>query len=479
VLPTEREGNAPPADSGVRLEDLQALQALHAAIRDSTRLTRLFTILSEHAPLDALLDRVLSTLSELFSSDVAVLLRPSGDDAFVPLRAIGLPEDMLDRPLSGCPGSYVAVAVETRTPAVASDALHDPRVDPHLRALDIAVAAFLPVVGDDGVRAVMMLARCRPDPYAPADLDLLMAMGYRIGLAMERARADALLREAQERLLQTEKLALAGKLAGSVAHEVNNPLACVRANLEMLQRHLSTIEATFRAARTAVEFLAALPDPSGPPLARALAEAMEPEGRAADVTRELTEIAADSMEAVRRIGHLVSSFVRLSTADRPAEPVRHDVRVTIAECVADLPPDTGRPALVRELGDGLPCIAWIAPPVLRAAVTGLLRFLLAPGLRRAEPACPVAIRAERSAGRPVIVISDPVLMLSDEERRSIFDPRMEVVETPKGRTVRLSLVATLSHQLLRGCGAEISTSLGDPHGLEIRILLPPAPVEPR
>jgi two-component system NtrC family sensor kinase len=471
----------------VRREDLQrleaahaaALQALHAAIRDSTRLTRLFTILSEHAPLDALLDKVLSTLSELFSSDVAALLRRSGEGAFVPLRAIGLPEEVLDRPLSGSPDSYVAAAIETRAPAVAADALNDPRVDPHLRALEIETAAFLPVMGNDGVRAVMILARCRRDPYAPADLDLLMAMGYRIGLAMERARSEALLHEAQDRLLQTEKLALAGKLAGSVAHEVNNPLACVRANLEVLQRHLPTIEATFRAARAAAEFLAAAPDPSGPPLARALVAAMEPEGRAVDVAGELGEIAADSMEAVRRIGHLVSSFVRLSTADRPAEPVSHDVRVTIAECVADLPPDTGRPPLVREPGDGRPCIAWIAPPVLRAAVTGLLRFLLAPGLRRAEPNRPVAIRAERSGRRPVIVISDPALVLSSEERRSIFDPRMEVVETPKGRTVRLSLVATLSYQLLRGCGAEISTSTDDPHGLEIRILLPAAPIDSR
>ena len=471
----------------VHREDLQrlqaahatALQALHAAIRDSTRLTRLFTILSEHAPLDALLDRILATLSELFSSDVAVLFQRSDDGAFVPLRAIGLPEDMLDRPVSGSPDSYVAAAVETRAPAVAADALHDPRVDAHLRELDIGTAVWLPVTGNDGVRAVMMLARCRSDPYAPADVNLLMAMSYRIGLVMERARAEVLLHEAQERLLQTEKLALAGKLAGSVAHEVNNPLACVRANMEVLQRHLPAIQATFGAARAAAEFLAATPDPSGPPLARALLAAMEPEAKAVDVAGELKEIAADSMEAVRRIGHLVSSFVRLSAADRPAKPVSHDVRVTIAECVADLPPDTGRPALVRDPGDGLPCIAWIAPPVLRASVTGLLRFLLAPGLRRAEPGRPVAIRAERSKGRPAIVISDPALVLSNEERRSIFDPRMEVVETPKGRTVRLSLVATLSYQLLRGCGAEISTSTLDPHGLEIRILLPAAPADPR
>ena len=55
-----------------------ALQAAQAAVRDTTRLTRLLTILGEPAPLSRLLDRVLSTLSELFTADIVVLLDPAG-----------------------------------------------------------------------------------------------------------------------------------------------------------------------------------------------------------------------------------------------------------------------------------------------------------------------------------------------------------------------------------------------------------------
>jgi hypothetical protein len=74
-----------PPDSSTALgpEEVRRLQAAHAAamtaleaaLRDTTRLTRLLTILSEGAPLDTLLDRVLSTLSELFVSDVVALLQ--------------------------------------------------------------------------------------------------------------------------------------------------------------------------------------------------------------------------------------------------------------------------------------------------------------------------------------------------------------------------------------------------------------------
>jgi signal transduction histidine kinase len=47
------------------------------------------------------------------------------------------------------------------------------------------------------------------------------------------------LRETQQKLLDTERLAAVGKIAASVAHEVRNPLAGIRMNLQLLQQHLA------------------------------------------------------------------------------------------------------------------------------------------------------------------------------------------------------------------------------------------------
>ena len=47
------------------------------------------------------------------------------------------------------------------------------------------------------------------------------------------------LRDTQQRLLDTERLAAVGKTAASVAHEVRNPLAGIRMNLQLLQQHLA------------------------------------------------------------------------------------------------------------------------------------------------------------------------------------------------------------------------------------------------
>ncbi|MEJ2638348.1 MAG: EAL domain-containing protein [Desulfosarcinaceae bacterium] len=165
-----------------------ALIAAQAAVRATTRLTRLLTILSEPAPLETLLDRVLSTLSELFGADVVVLLDPAGTGTFIPLAAIGLPEDVIEVPLSDVGDGYVATVMRDRRPIMTATAGDDPKVDAQLRDLGAETAVWLPVIGTQSVRGALILVRCRPDPFAYADTDLLTAMAYRIGLMLEQAQ---------------------------------------------------------------------------------------------------------------------------------------------------------------------------------------------------------------------------------------------------------------------------------------------------
>ena len=185
-------GNPAPAegDDVFRLRAARdaALQAAQAAIRDTTRLTRLLTILSDPVPLELLLDRALSALSELFSADIVVLLDPAGTGTFSPLAAIGLPEDMIHQPMSGAEHSYVAAAMRTQAPVLTTQAGTDPKVDPQLRELGAETAVWLPVIGSQAARGALILARCRPVPFAHADADLLAAMAYRIGLALDQAQ---------------------------------------------------------------------------------------------------------------------------------------------------------------------------------------------------------------------------------------------------------------------------------------------------
>ena len=200
---------SPPPATEDDLESLRAardsaIRAAQVAIRDTTRLTRLLTILSEPDPLELLLDRVLSTLSELFLADIVVLLDPAGTGTFSPLAAIGLPEDMYHQPFSDAESSWVVSSMRSKAPVLTAQAGADPNLDPQLRELGLETAVCVPVIDSYAVRGVLMLARCQAVPFAHADIDLLTAMTYRIGLTLEQA----------QRSFQLEQVVSAGREIG-------------------------------------------------------------------------------------------------------------------------------------------------------------------------------------------------------------------------------------------------------------------------
>jgi signal transduction histidine kinase/CheY-like chemotaxis protein len=209
-----------------------ALRALRAAVRDTTRLTRLFTILSEPAPLEKVLDRVLSTLSELFAADVVALLQAAGGRARV-LSAIGWPVEAMRRDAPIHPASPLAAALERGTPVPVAELSARPGADPLLLDLGVSAAVWLPVRGDQAVRGVLLLARCRPAPFERADVDLLAAMAYRIGLLLDRIYGEAERHQLQERLRQAEKSESLGRMASAVAHHFNNMLGVIAGSLDL------------------------------------------------------------------------------------------------------------------------------------------------------------------------------------------------------------------------------------------------------
>ena len=57
-------------------------------------------------------------------------------------------------------------------------------------------------------------------------------------LAHSEHQAHQALKNAQSRLVQTEKMASLGQLVAGVAHEINNPLSFVSNNVAVLERDL-------------------------------------------------------------------------------------------------------------------------------------------------------------------------------------------------------------------------------------------------
>ncbi len=185
----------------LRLSRDAALGAAREAVRDATRLTRLLTALNDSGDLGALLEGALSTLSELFATEVVVLLDPAGTGSYVPLASVGLPEDLSRLAFPDDPAGNIARTMREGSSLLIQDASADATVEPQLRELEVGTVLYLPVSASHAARGVLLLARCRAEPFRYQEVGLLTAMAYRIGLAVEQAQRRAQL----ERIIHSER----------------------------------------------------------------------------------------------------------------------------------------------------------------------------------------------------------------------------------------------------------------------------------
>lgn len=210
-----------------------ALAEYRDAVRDVARFNRIFATLGEPGPVAQVVDRVLLTLSELFAADVVALLQPGPDGALHPLGAIGLPEEAAPRAFSAAAGGGAAEASRRRAPVLVAQAQRDPALEPRLRDLGVEAAAWLPILGAGEPPGLLLVARCQPRPFTRAEVDLLMAMAHRVGLVLERGRAEEARRHLEARLQQAEKAESLGRMASAIAHHFNNKPSAVIEGLDL------------------------------------------------------------------------------------------------------------------------------------------------------------------------------------------------------------------------------------------------------
>jgi len=115
-----------------------------------------------------------------------------------------------------------------------------------LSTLNLGAAILIPIARStpSAVRGVLFAARdADVPPFRGADLEMSLILARQALVALENARLYADLRsyvrkveESQEALLRAEKMAAAGRLTASIAHEVNNPLQSVQNCLHLAGR---------------------------------------------------------------------------------------------------------------------------------------------------------------------------------------------------------------------------------------------------
>ena len=269
--------------------------------------------------------------------------------------------------------------------------------------------AYIPLVSKGQPLGVMVVSSYSGFKFSANYVDFLTAIGNQIGVAVDNAnlyenlkRAYQKLKEAQEQVIRTEKLASLGKLAATVAHEINNPLAAVLTYTRLMMKLISRGRFT--------------------------------QERLEDVARYLTIMESETA----RCGEIVKNLLAFSRQPKitvEASSIEELIEKTLPLISHDL--EMKNIQLVKEIEPDLPKIKCSSRHIQQA----LLNLL-----SNASEAMPeggtLTVTAKRSKidGFVEAVISDTGCGISEEDLKNIFEPFFTTKEEGRGVGLGLSVV---------------------------------------
>ncbi len=250
---------------------------------------------------------------------------------------------------------------------------------------------------------------------------------------------DSTRQRQNERMLRhRQKLESVGILAAGVAHEVNNPLAFVRANLAHVQQLAEEVEKRAEDDRSRKE----------------LAE-----------LRELGEIAGESLVGLDRIARIVDGLLRFSRPSDGHGRVRVDALVEEAIRLASL--HRSRSVTVETIvAHPLPELTASPDRLLQALLNLLLNARHA--LAGREAPCIVVACRPLGDGGAEIQVSDNGPGIPAEIRERVFDPFFTTRAPGEGTGLGLSI----AFEIVQEHGGELSLDASPQGGARFTIRLP-------
>ncbi len=229
------------------------------------------------------------------------------------------------------------LVASTGEPLFSPDCQQDPRnvsaaAD---RAAGIVTYLGLPIRSRGTVVGVLTFSTTAPREYSPEELAYLLSFADQAAIAIENARlfaelndSYARLQAAQTELVRSEQLRGLGQMAAGIAHDLNNTLATVLGQAELLR--LRATQSEVQEGLALLETAAA----DGAAVVRRLQEFARPKGTSPLAPCDLAVVVREAVELTRPRWQ--------------DEPQRRGVTITVEVALDNLPLIQGSPPELRE-----------------------------------------------------------------------------------------------------------------------------------
>lgn len=303
----------------------------------------------------------------------------------------------------------------------------------------LQTSVYIPLVCKKETVGVMPVSSHTELRFSADQIDFLSAIGSQIGMAVHNAhlyeslkKAYAELNVAQELVVRTEKLASLGKLAATIAHEINNPLTAVLTYVRLMKK---------------------LADRGG----------FAPE-RVKDIGRYLQTMESETARCGEIVKNLLA-FARHSSTHKEPCDMASIVEKTLTLFAHEL--EMKGITVRKSMEAGLPSVRCDFRQMQQAILN-----LLSNAAEAMTKGGVLSIDVRRSSepGQLEVIVSDTGCGIPKEHLARIFEPFFTTKEEGKGVGLGLSVV----YGIVAGHNGvlDVSSTLGE--GTRFRIMLPNA-----
>jgi PAS domain S-box-containing protein len=292
----------------------------------------------------------------------------------------------------------------------------------------------------------------RKVPVAIASSPLLDADGKQLGAVLIFADLSELV-QLQGQMLHSEKMASLGRLAAGVAHEINNPMGFVHANLAQMHDYLSDVGRLLEAAR------------AGPERFAALAAALDAESLLHDFGQAIRE----SQEGSERIRHIVQDLRAFAHRD-DGEWVEADLNRCLDSTAHIVWTMMKHSVVLRKEYGALPPVRCHPKQIEQVFMNLIVNAYQAIEARLARDGAggEIVLRTESADDCVRVTIADDGVGIAPEHRDRIFEPFFTTKEVGEGTGLGLST----SFEIVRRHGGSLAASPRPGGGSLFTVMLP-------
>jgi two-component system NtrC family sensor kinase len=388
-------------------------------------------------------------------------------------------------------GAFCAYTILGDQPLIVPDARTDRRFSDSPLVLGEPFVRFyagVPLKSADGYNLGTLCAICRdPLHLAQPKVDQLLQFAAIIENELALRLSFKQLRENQERLLHTQKMAALGQFAARLAHEINTPVHFLGGTTDFLYESFVSLTTLLRAYESHRRTVCGISQPAGPDLwnprsetvdtfdSRASKESLDALIREHDVEYLLEEVPVAIEQArsgILRITEVVTSmrkFVHPSSCPQSTADLNEAIRTTVvisgsewrAHCSLDLKLDEGLPRITCRIGE--------INQALLNVIVNASHAIEERQLADCNHEGRIRIQTGVEGDRVCITLEDNGVGIPAEILSKVYDPLFTTKPAGKGTGQGLAIVHDILVNRHRGT-IEIQSELGV--GTVVRIGLP-------